>query len=333
MSRCAIAWLIAAAALGINGKARAEINKVRVATQFGLAYLPLIVMEHDHLWEKQAEARGVKLSVDYIRLGGGGALNDALISDSVEVVAGGLAPMLVLWDRSTTSFKVKGLAALNASPIDILTNKPRIKSLTDFTPEDRIAVPSIRTSIQAIVLMAAVEKAFGPGQANRLDNLTVTMQHPDALAALLAVNSQISGYVSSSPFQEIALGKSGINKITDSVEAFGGPGTLSVAYAKETFVKNNPKVIESFYAALREALASIASGRSEAIDKYLAVTNEKINRALIETILARPDFTFGIEPIGTLNMAQLMQRVGLLKRKPASWKDYFVEPLHTVQGS
>ena len=313
--------------------ARADASKVQVATQFGLAYLPLIVMEHDRLWEKHAEVLGVKISVEYVRLGGGGALNDALISDSVDVVAGGLAPMLVLWDRNTTTFKVSGLAALNASPFDILTNKRTIKSLADFTDVDRIAVPSISTSIQAIVLMAAAEQMFGPGQVHRLDNLTVAMQHPDAVVAMTSANSQISGYVSSSPYQEILLKKPGITKITDSFAVFGGPTTLSVVYAKEAFVKKNPKVMQAFYAALREALASMAAERGGTIDKYLAVTHERIDRALIEEILSQPDFRFGIEPTATLHVAQLMQRVGLLKHKPTSWKDYFAEPLHAGQGS
>src|SRR4051794_11058693 len=209
--RCAAAGALLAATL--VGPAGAETSAVKVAAQFGLAYLPLIVMEHDHLWEKQAEKLGVKLTADYMRLGGGGALNDALISDSVDLVAGGTAPMLVLWDRTTTSFKVKGLAALNSSPVDILTNKPKIKSLADFSADDRIAVPSIRSSLQALVLMAAAEKTFGAGQASRLDSLTVAMQHPDAVAALTAPNSQISGYVSSSPYKELLLKKPGISKI------------------------------------------------------------------------------------------------------------------------
>lgn len=328
---------VAAAALAITtiagvGGASAEIGKVRVATQFGIAYLPLIVMEHDRLWEKHAEALGVKTAVDYVRLGGGGALNDALISDSVEVVAGGVAPMLVLWDRTATSFKVKGLAALNASPIDILTNKPNVKSLADFKPEDRIAVPTIRSSIQAIALVAAAERAFGPGGRNRLDNLTVSMQHPDALAALTTPNSQISGYVASSPFQEIALGKPGIHKITDSFEAFGGPTTLSVVYAKDAFVKNNPKIVQAFYTALREALASIAADRGAAVGKYLAVTREKTDRALLEAIVARPDVTFGAEPTATLSIARVMFDVGLLKQKPKSWTEYFAEPIHAGNG-
>jgi NitT/TauT family transport system substrate-binding protein len=239
----------------------------------------------------------------------------------------------VLWDHTTTSFKVKGVAALNSSPMYILTNKPGIKSLADFTPDDRIAVPAIRSSLQALGLMAAAERQFGAGQANKLDNLTVAMQHPDAVAALIAPNSQISGYVSSSPYQEMLLKRPGISKITDSFTAFGGPSTFSVVYAKDAFVQNNPKVMQAFYAALRQALASIAADRGGSTDKYLEVTHEKTDRALMEEILARPDFSFGIEPSATLQLAQLMNRIGLLKHEPASWKDFFVGALHAGQGS
>ncbi|MES2197892.1 MAG: ABC transporter substrate-binding protein [Pseudomonadota bacterium] len=331
-TRCAAMGAVLAAAT-FGSPACAETGTVRVATQFGLAYLPLIVMEHDRLWEQHAEKLGVKIKAEYMRLGGGGALNDALISDSVDLVAGGTAPMLVLWDRSTTSFKVKGIAALNASPVDILTNKPSIKSLADFTAEDRIAVPAIRTSLQALVLMAAAEQKFGPGQAGRLDTMTVAMQHPDAVAALPQVGGPISGYVSSSPYQEMLLKKPGISKVVDSFEAFGGPSTFSVVYAKDAFVRNNPKVMQAFYAALKQAMASISADRSGSIDKYLAVTREKTDRALLDAILSRPDFTFGIEPLRTLPLAQLMKRVGLLKQEPASWKDFFAEALHAGQGS
>jgi NitT/TauT family transport system substrate-binding protein len=325
--------LVAALLLGGGSVARAETTRVRVATQLGLAYLPLVVMEHDHLWEKQADAAGVRIHVEYTRLGGAAGLNDALLSDSVELAAGGIAPMLLLWDRTASTSHVTGVAALNASPVDVLTNRPGIKSLADFTAEDRIAVPAIKTSIQAIVLMAAAEKTFGRGQANRLDTLTVTMQHPDALTALMAHSSQITGYVSSSPFQDIALKTPGISKLTDSFAVFGGPTTLGVVYAKRQFAADNPIVMGSFYAALREAITLIAYRPGTAIDQYLKVTQEKTSRALLEEIITHPDFKFGLEPIGTLAVAQIMQHFGFLKQTPTSWKDYFAEPLYAGQGS
>ena len=46
----------------------------------------------------------------------------------------------------------------------------------------------------------AAEKAFGEGQANKLDALTVSMGHPDAAAAL-ASGGDIGSHFSSAPFQ------------------------------------------------------------------------------------------------------------------------------------
>jgi len=308
-------------------------EQLRVATQFGLAYLPLIVMQHDKLWESEAKKAGADIMVDYRQLGGGGSLNDALLSDSVDLVAGGTAPMLFVWDKTAGNFNVQAVAALNSSPVDILTNKPAIKSLADFGPNDKIAVPSVRVSLQALVLMKATEKQFGAGSANKLTDLTVAMQHPDALTALISPSSPISAYVSSSPFQEVALQQPQVHKLTDSFEAFGGPSTFSVVYAKADFTKNHPAAARAFYAALDEAMASIAKDPSGSIDKYVAVTGDRTDRALLSSIMSRPDFTFSTAPQHTFDLAQFMHRVGLLKHEPKSWRDFFAEGLHDRSGS
>jgi len=308
-------------------------EQFRVATQFGLSYLSLVLMEHDKLWESEAQKLGIDISVEYRRLGGGGALNDALLSDSVDLVAGGTAPMLFVWDRTQGNFDVKGYVALNAAPIWILTNKPAIRSLKDFGPDDKIAVPSIRVSLQALVLMAASEKELGPGQAEKLSNLTVEMQHPDALAALIAPNSQISGYVSNSPYQELAIRTSGVRKITDSFAAFDGPSTSSVVYGKASFATKHAKATEAFYKALDKASAAIASDPSAAIAKYIEVTGDRTDPAILRAIVARSDFTFDRTPQGTLKLAQFMRKLGLLKHDPKSWRDFFAAGVHDRQGS
>ena len=49
--------------LGCASPAWSETAKVKVATQIGLAYLPLIIMQHDKLWEAKANDLGVPLEV------------------------------------------------------------------------------------------------------------------------------------------------------------------------------------------------------------------------------------------------------------------------------
>ena len=321
------------AGLLASTSARAEMSQVRVATQIGLAYLPLIVMEHDKLWEKKAAENGVPLKVEYLRLGGGSPLNDALLSDSVQVASAGLAPLLTLWDRTKTNYKVKGLSAVAAAPMYLLTNNPNVKTIKDFTPADRIAVASVKISINAIVLNMGVEQAFGPGKANALDDIQVAMAHPEAYAALTTKAGGITGYMATSPFQERALMQPGIHKVANSFDILGGPSTFSVAYAKSDFANGNPKLVEAFIEAQRDAVKLITTDRAKAIDEYLAVTGDKTDRKLIETILASPEYDFDIVPKATMPMAGFMQRTGILKSAPASWKDYFFDTMKNEKGS
>jgi NitT/TauT family transport system substrate-binding protein len=319
--------------LGLAGPIHAEATSVKVATQIGLSYLPLIIMEHDKLWEQKAKEKGLSLQVEYTQLGGSAPLNDALLSDSVQIASAGLAPMLTLWDRTARSYRVKGLSAVNASPMDLLTNRPSIKSLKDFTPADRIALPSIRVSLQAIIVAMAVEKAFGPGNWAALDNIQVAMAHPEAYATLTTRAGDISGYMSSSPFQERALQQSGISKVTDSYEVLGGPSTLSVTYAKTDFVEKNPKLTEAFMEAQRAAVDIIKTNLPGAIDKYFAVTKDKTSRETVEAILKSKDCDFDIFPKATMPVADFMARAGIMKGKPASWKDYFFDTIKNEPGS
>lgn len=303
--------------------AGAEMARIRVASQIGLSYLPLIVMQHDRLWEKKAQEAGQDLSVEYTQLGGGAPLNDALLSDSVQIASAGVAPLLVLWDRTRSSYRVKALSAISSSPLDILTNNPNVKSVRDFGPSDRIAVASIKVSINAIVLQMAVEKAFGRWDA--LESIQVGMAHPDAFAALTTRGGAITGYVASSPFQDRALRMSGITKLTDSFEIQGARATLSLIYAKSSFVEENPTLTATFIAAQREAVMRIKADPKVAIDAYVAVTGDRTDRTVLEALIVSPDWNFDLEPRGTMKVAEFMAKTGLLKTTPASWTAYFFD--------
>src|SRR5205085_1694119 len=79
--------------------------------------------------------------------------------------------------------------------------------------KDKIALPAVKVSIQAVTLQMAAEKVFGEGQQNRLDSLTVSMSHPDAQVALLSGASEVTAHFSSPPFQYQQLKKPGIHTV------------------------------------------------------------------------------------------------------------------------
>src|SRR3954454_18739139 len=96
--------------LSAAGSARAE--PVRIARQFGLSYLPLILMQDSKLLEQEGRARGLDLAPEWLTFTGGPPINDALISGNIDVAAGGVGPMLTLWGRTRANLKVKALGAL-----------------------------------------------------------------------------------------------------------------------------------------------------------------------------------------------------------------------------
>ena len=177
----------------------AEAKTVRIAKQFGISYLPITIMESEKLLEKHATAAGLDVQPQWIQFTSGTPMNDAIISGNLDFASGGVGPMITIWGKTRSSFAVKGVAALNAMPLYLVSVNPKVKSIADLTDVDRIALPAVKTSIQALTLQMAAERIFGPGQQYRFDALTVSMGHPDAQAAMLGEKSGINAHFGSRP--------------------------------------------------------------------------------------------------------------------------------------
>jgi NitT/TauT family transport system substrate-binding protein len=308
---------------------------VNVATQIGLAYLPLHIMIHDNIWVDHAAAAGVPATFSYARFGGGSELNDALLSGAAQVTAAGIAPLITMWDRTRSNLKVTGLSALNACPLDLLGHRAGLDTIHDLTQRDRVAVASLRVSIQAVIFEMGIVKTFGKDALARYVPTEVNMAHPDATAALISGGTPITAYMSAPPFQQVALKHPGVTKLADSFQIQGGPATFSAAYTTGRFISENPKLVEAYYPALQQAIDLIARNPSGSLDKYVAMTGDKTNRKLLEGILRgqHGEFSFSPVPSRTLPIAQFMVSTRVLRTAPSSWQDYFAANLHGVAGS
>ena len=150
MKRMIGAGLLTAVLTAASVPASAE--QVRIARQFSMGYLQFNVMEHEKLLEKHAAALGLKdVKIDWAIFNGPDAMNNALISDSVDIVAGGVPGLLTLWNRTKgTQNEVKGISALSAQPFLLNTRSENIKSIADLKDADRIALPAVKVSMQAV---------------------------------------------------------------------------------------------------------------------------------------------------------------------------------------
>jgi NitT/TauT family transport system substrate-binding protein len=153
-SRFAAGLTLSALALSATIPARAE-GQLRIAQQFGVVYLLLNVAQDQQLIEKHGRQLGVPIKVEYVQLSGGNAVNDALLSGSIDVAGAGMGPLLTIWDRTAGRQNVRGIASLGNFPYLLVTTNPNVKSISDFTDKDRIALPAVTVSVQARILQMA----------------------------------------------------------------------------------------------------------------------------------------------------------------------------------
>lgn len=316
----------------VPARSFAEVSEVRIAKQYGLAYLPMIVMEEQRLIEKHARKAGLgEIKVSWPTFGSGSTTNDALISGAIDFSSSGVAPSAVLWGKTRGEFK--GVAAINSLPMLLNTSNPAVKSIQDFSDKDRIAVPAVKVSIQAIVLQMAAAKAFGPAHFAKLDPLTVAMTHPDAMVALLAGRSEVTAHFATPPFMYRELEDKRVHTVLNSYDVLGGPHTQTIVTTSRTFRQKNPRISAALLDALEEADAFIGKDRRAAAELYLRVTksNEKLESILFE--INQPTTLYATTPTGVKKFLDFMFDTGTLKVKAESWKDLFFEDIHPKRGN
>jgi NitT/TauT family transport system substrate-binding protein len=260
-------------------------------------------------------------------------MNEAIISGNLDFASGGVGPLLTIWNKTRGNLGVKGVAAINAMPNDLNSNNPNVKTLKDFTDKDRIALPGVKVSIQAVTLQMAAEKVFGPGQYDKLDSLTVTLGHPDGMAQLLSGNSEITAHFTSAPFMYQELADKRVHKVLDSYEVLGGPHTFNAVWATAKLYNENRKVVQAFIAALDDAMTQITKDPADAARLWVKNENSKIPVAEIERVIRLPENEWTLVPKRIMSYADFMSRVGLISTKPAQWQDVFFEDIHNLPGS
>jgi NitT/TauT family transport system substrate-binding protein len=313
--------------------ARAEVSELKISRQPGLLFAPMILMEHHKLVEKHARDAGVAdLKASWLTLMSGGANNDALLSGSLHIVTSGVTNMLLLWGK--TNGNIKAIIGVSGLPFKLVTRNPNIKTIKDYTPSDRIAVPTVGQSIQAITLGIALQKAYGDDKANdKLVPNQVQMGHPDALTALLNPSHEVTSHFGSSPFQEIELKNPNMHVVLESRDALGGDGHVALAYGTTKFYEENPKALRAFLAGYEEAVAMIKGNPKGAAETYLSLVRERATVDEVVQLFTQPGAIYQAAPVRTMVYAEYMAKAGFIKPTPKSWKDYFFPLLHDREGS
>jgi NitT/TauT family transport system substrate-binding protein len=329
---------VAAGAIFLAGccsfTAHAEQAELRIAKQYGLAYLQMMVMEDQKIIEKNAKAAGLgDLKVTWATFRSSDVMNDALLSSSVDFVCLGIPGIATIWGKTKGGMDVKAASGFNFLPLQMNTRSPNIKSIRDLTEKDKIAMPAVKVSMQAIVLQMAAAQAFGEANYAKLDGLTVSMAHPDAMATFLSGGGEINNHFTSPPFAQKELEKPGITKVLNSVEVLGGPISFNVVAATTKFYNENPKLYAVFIKSLEEATAFINKDKRAAADIYIKLTKDKSPVEDLLKIMNDPQVEYSLMPKNIMKMVDFMHKSGAIKVVPASWKELFFPNMHSLPGS
>jgi NitT/TauT family transport system substrate-binding protein len=326
--------LFAAAAIGLAPLASQAEGKISIAQQFGIGYLILDVVRDQQLIEKHGRQQGIDIQVDWASISGSTGMNEALLAGALDVVSAGVPPMLTLWDRTRGKQNVKAVAALGSLPNYLLSNNPKVKTLEDLSDKDRIAVPAAGVGFQSRTLQIETARVFGKDDFKRFDTLSVSLPHPEATAALIAGGSEITTHFSSAPFYYQALAANrNVHKLISSYDILGGPATFNVLYTTQKFHDENPKTYKAFYGALVEAAQLVKADKARAADIFIRVQKSKLAPELVRSIVEDPENDFTVSPHRTFVYAEELHKLGVVKNKAASWKDYFFDEAYAQPGS
>lgn len=328
MLKSMVRGTLAAAIICAATAVQAEVSSISIGVQHGVAYLPLQVVGINHLVEKHAKLLGIPLTATVINLGQAGMIRDALIAGQIQFGVAGPPTLVTMHDK--TKGDIKAIGAVVSVPIYLNTANPKIKKVCDFGEGDKIALPTIKSSVQAVTLQMAAKKQCG--DPFKVDSFTVGMTHPDGYNALMS--GMVSTHMTTPPysFAELEKGKGKIRLILNSYDVLGAKSTLVLLLGSDKFRQENPKVYQAMRDALEEGEAFVRQKPKEAAAIYLKVEKSKETYAEVMKQIASPEIVYTTTPIALGKYAKFMFDIGTVKTD-YSWKDLSMPDLQAKKGS
>jgi len=308
--------------------------KVSFVQQRGLLYLPIDMMVTGGVLQKEATKLGLgKVDATATTLSGPGPVIDAILSGSADYGTAALPSLLTLWDKTHgTPNEVKAVGTVSNGAMVLYTINPNVKTIADFTEKDRIAVPSVRISFNAMMLEMAAEKLWN--DPHRLDHLTVGLGHPDAVAAMSAGygSATITAHIGVQPFTNRGLKLPGAHVIADSREVFGGPLTQITLLATKQTKDKDPILFKAVANALEESIKVCSADKRAAavLWKKAQAASEPVDDLV--ALLDDPGFEFTSQPHRIAYFAAFLNRIGSMKAKVGDWKELFWETAYNQKG-
>jgi len=301
MGRGRIAALLLVGLMGLillAPAAAASGTTIRLAQQYGMQYAPVYVAQELKLIEKRLPG----VTLEWIKLGGGSAINEALIAGKLDAAFMGIPPALIAIDKGVDYRLAAGICV---PPAELMVRADAAKSLSELGPEDRIAVPGVG-SIQHIMLSIAAGKELG--NANALDNSIVAMANPDAYTALIS-GTDIVGHFASMPYIDLEAADGMVSILTAPVKA-------SIVCVTTKALHENAEAEMAILDALNEAIGLINSLDPGALE--IIAATEKITPEQAAKYVQWPGTLYASDAYGVETLSDFMRENGYIRNAIAA---------------
>jgi NitT/TauT family transport system substrate-binding protein len=332
--RAAIAAILFLSALLLGRPALTENAPLRVLRPADLSALPLFVMEHERLIERTAEAMGLRgLRVAWSTSRPGDPLA-ALAGGEADLVFADLVPFLIAAEGGVGApAEFRAIGAVAQRPYVLVTRNPAIRTIRDFTANDRIAVPALKFSGPAVMLEMAAAQEWGIEQFDRLSRLAVARPDDAATTTLLSPKPDISAHFSRSPHADTELADPAIHRVMDSFD-IAGPHSTAVLVTTAPFRGANIELIKAVLSALQAADDFIKRSPGAAAEIFASMVKEPaIPLEDLSDMIGDPDLAHTAAPAGVMRLAEFLHRTGRLKRRRGSWQELFVPEARDLAGN
>lgn len=303
-----VVLLISLTAVGCGSETKKGTAIINIAEQYGFAYAPLQIAKELKLVEKNLPG----VTVNWKQLGNTTAIREAMLANEVDIGFMAIPPFLIGWDKGM-DWKIA--FGLSSSPVALVTNREDISSIRDIGDKDRIALPQ-PGSIQHILLSMACERELG--DAKRLDNLLVTMAHPDGMNALLA-GKEITAHFTTPPYLLQELQVKGMHEILNGKQAFGKDFTFIAGVTTRKFHDEKSREYEAVLKSVAEAMDYMKDNRKEAVE--ILSRQYEMSVEEVEKNLSVEGLEYSLSIKGVDDFAGFMERNGYISKSPGSIKE------------
>ena len=322
---------VATVAVGIGLMAKPAILRaqtpltVNFVQQRGLLYLPVDEMVSGGILQQEATKLGLgKVEATVSTLSGPAPVMDALLSGSADYGTAALPSLLTFWDKTHgTRNEVRAVGTVSNGAMVLYTINPNVKTIADFTEQDRIAVPSVRISFNAMMLEMAAEKIWN--DPHHLDHLTVGLGHSDAVAALSAGygRATITAHIGVQPFTSRGLKLPGAHVSRIVARCLADRSRKSRCWPRNRR-KRRIRLFKAVADALDESIRVANADKRAAAILWKKAQNAPESVDDLVALLDDPGFEFTSEPHRIAYFAAFLNRIGSMKTKVTDWKELFL---------